>query len=72
MEVLPLHVFKDSFGPMMKLLDENDVKYQMREQRSGIAMASSQAIEIIVNASMWVSLASVVISFIRAKNNRSV
>lgn len=72
MEVLPLHVFKHSFNPIIKLLNEHDVKYQIREQRSGVAMASSGAIEIIVNASIWVSLASIIITFIRAKNNRSV
>ena len=72
MDVLPIHVFKDSFGPVLELLNQNDVEYQMREQRSGVGMASSGVIEIIVNASMWVSLATVIIAFIKAKNSREV
>jgi hypothetical protein len=72
MDVLPLHVFKDSFRPVLELLNENEVEYQMREQRSGAVMASSGVIEIIVNASIWVSLAAVIIAFIKAKNGREV
>ncbi|MFM4931328.1 hypothetical protein ACW5XA_13190 [Aeromonas dhakensis] len=72
MDTLPIHVFKDSFYPVLELLNENEIKYQIREQRSGTLMASSGVIEIIVNASIWVSLASVLIAFIKAKNNREV
>ena len=72
MDALPIHVFKDSFYPVLELLNENEIKYQIREQRSGTLMASSGVIEIIVNASIWVSLASVLIAFIKAKNNREV
>ena len=72
MDILPLHVFKDSFRPVLELLNENEIQYQMREQRSGVVMASSGVIEIIVNASIWVSLASVIIAFIKAKNSREV
>jgi hypothetical protein len=72
MEVLPIQVFKHSFGPMLTLLNDNDVNYQMREIRSGTVMASSEVIEVIVNASLWVSLASVIIAFIKAKNSREV
>lgn len=71
-EVLPINVFKHSFGPILELLNENDLSYQMREMRSGAIMASSSAIEVIVNASIWVSLASVLVTFIKAKNNREV
>ena len=70
---LPVHVFKNSFRPVLELLNENKVQYQMREQRSGVAMASSSGvIEIFVNASIWASLASVIIAFIKAKNSREV
>lgn len=72
MEVIPVHVFKHSFGPMLALLNDNEIKYQMREVRSGTIMASSGVIEVIVNASMWVSLASIIIAFIKAKNSREV
>ena len=72
MGVLPIHVSKNSSGPMIALLHEHDIKYQMREYRSGTVMASSGVIEVIVNASFWVSLASVIIAFIKAKNSREV
>ena len=72
MNVLPVNVFKDSFKPIIELLNKNKIEYQMREERSGIFMASSSVIEIIVNASLWVSLASVIIAFIKAKNGREV
>lgn len=72
MDFLPLHFFKESFGPILELLNDHDIKYQMNTNRSGAVMASSQVIEIVVNASIWVSLASVVITFIKAKNSREV
>ncbi len=73
MEILPIHVFKHSFGPMLTLLKDNDVKYQIRGGvRSGTVMASSEIIEVIVNASIWVSLAQVFIAFIKAKNSREI
>ena len=72
MDALPIHVFKDSFIQFLNCSTKNEIKYQIREQRSGTLMASSGVIEIIVNASIWVSLASVLIAFIKAKNNREV
>ena len=72
MTVLKINVFKNSFGPIIKLFNDHNLAYQMREQRSVVISGSSQIIEVIVNASVWVSLASVIITFIRAKNNRQV
>lgn len=72
MEVLLVNVFKDSFGAILELFNENEIKYQMREQRAGVVMASSGVIEVIINASLWVSLAAVIVAFIKAKNGREV
>ncbi|MDF2183119.1 hypothetical protein [Neptuniibacter sp. CAU 1671] len=72
MDVLPIHVFKHSFKPILNLLKENGIQYQMREIRAGEIIASAGVIEIILNATMWVSLASVIIAFIKAKNGREV
>ena len=72
MDVLPVHVFKSSFGPIVTLLNDNNVDYQMTAVRSDVVMASSGIIEVLVNASIWVSLASVIITFIKAKNGREV
>lgn len=63
---------KIAFIQFLNCSTKNEIKYQIREQRSGTLMASSGVIEIIVNASIWVSLASVLIAFIKAKNNREV
>jgi len=72
MEVLPVNVYKDSLNPILDLLNETNIEYQMRDECSGIVMASSGVIDVLVNASIWVSLASVVISYIKAKNGREV
>ncbi len=72
MEILPIHVFKHSVEPMITLLNDNHIDYQMRGYRSGTIMASSGVIEVILNAAIWVSLASVIRAFIKAKNNREI
>ncbi len=72
MEYLHVHVFKDSFGPMIELLNAHDVKYQMREQRSGAVMAASGVIEVLQSPAMWAALAAVVVAFIRSRNGRKV
>ncbi|OLO12733.1 hypothetical protein BTW10_04610 [Chromohalobacter japonicus] len=72
MSTLKIHVFKDSFRPVIELLDENGLSWSMREQRSGVVMGASGIIEVVLNASMWVSMAGVLIAFIKAKNGRKV
>ncbi|MDH0474471.1 hypothetical protein N7362_06515 [Aeromonas caviae] len=75
MTTLPAHVFKDSFRPFVELLNEHQVKYQMREMRSGVPMASSGVIEIvraIGAASMWAGLAAVFVAFIKSRSSRKV
>ncbi len=72
MEYLHVYVFKDSFGPMIELLNAHGVKYQIREQRSGEVMASSGVIEVLQSAAMWGALATVVVAFIKSRNGRKV
>ena len=75
METLPVHLFKDSFGPFLALLNEHQVKYQMREVRAGAPMASSGVIEIVQavgSAAMWGALATVVVAFIKSRRGRKV
>ena len=72
METLPIHVFKDSFGPLIALLNEHRIKYMMREVRSDVPLASSGVIEIVQSAAMWGALAGVVVAFIKARNGRKV
>jgi hypothetical protein len=75
METLPVHLFKDSFGPFLALLNEHQVKYQMRDVRAGVPMASSGVIEIIQaigNAAMWGALATVLVAFINSRRGRKV
>lgn len=72
MEHLHVHVFKDSFGPMIELLNAHGVKYQIREQRSGAVMAAAGVIEVLQSAAMWGALAAVVVAFIRGRNGRKV
>lgn len=72
METLVLHVFKDSFGPILELLNEHKVKYQMHMARAGTPMAASQAIELILHPAMWGALATIVVVFVKAKHGRKV
>lgn len=75
MTTLPAHVFKDSVRPFVELLNEHHVKYQMREMRAGVPMASSGVIEIVQAvgvASMWAGLATVLVAFIKSKSSRKV
>ncbi len=71
-ETLPIHVFKDSFKPIIELLNKNNVKYQMREHRAGVVMASSGVLEIVLSSVIWGALASVVVTFIKSYNGRKV
>lgn len=72
MSKIQIHTFKDSFGPTIELLNETGIKYQIDMNRSGTIMASSSIIEVIGNPAIWVSIASIIVAFIKAKNNRSV
>lgn len=72
MEALNIRVFKDSFGPITELLQKNDISWSMREQRSGVVMASSGVIQVLTTPELWGALAAVLIAFIKYKNGRSV
>ena len=72
MDRLPIYVFKNSFGSILKLLNENNVQYQMRETRSGVAYASSGVVEVLTSAAMWGALATIAVAFIRSKSGRKV
>ena len=74
-ETLALRLFKDSFGPVIALLNEHEVKYQMREVRSGVPLASPGVVEIVQavgNAAMWGALATVFVAFINSRRGRKV
>lgn len=70
-----MHVFKESFGPFVQLLNDHRVAYRMREVRTGVPMASSGVVEIVQavgNAAMWGALAAVVVAFINSRRGRKV
>ena len=72
MEILPIHVFKNSFGQIVELLNEHEIKYQIQQTRSGEIVASSGVLEIILSPAMWGALATVVVMFIKTKHGRKV
>ena len=72
METLSIHTFKESFGPIIELLNEHKVQYQMRQIRSGQIMNSSGVLEVILNPAMWGALATIVVMFIKSKHGRKV
>ena len=53
METLSVHLFRDSFGPFIALLNEHEVRYSMRQVRSGVPMASSEIVEILTSPAIW-------------------
>lgn len=71
-ETLPIHVFKDSFGPILKLFNEHNIKYQMRQTRSNVIMASSEVLEIVLSPAMWGALATILVVFIKAGHGRKI
>ena len=75
METLPVHLFKESFGEILELLNEHDVKYRMREVRMNVPIASGATLEIIQavgNVAMWGSLATVIVAYIKSRRGRKV
>lgn len=75
MTTLQVHLFKASFGPLVQLLNEHELTYQLREVRSGAVTASGGTLEIayvVGNAAFWASLATVVVAFINSRRSRKV
>ena len=75
METLPLHLFKESLSEILGLLNEHDVRYQMREVRMNVPVASGGTLEIIQavgNVAMWGSLATVLVTYIKSRRGRKV
>ncbi|QNP40206.1 effector-associated constant component EACC1 [Lysobacter solisilvae (ex Woo and Kim 2020)] len=75
MTTLQAHVFRNSFGPFVKLLNEHNVRYEMRETRAGVPMASAGIVEIVQAvgaASMWGGLAAVLVAYIKSRSGRKV
>lgn len=71
----PVHLFKDSFGPFVALLNEHQLKYQMRQTRAGVQAGPSGVLEIVQavgSAAMWGALATVVVAFINSRRGRKV
>jgi hypothetical protein len=72
METLPIHVFRESFGPIVQLLNEYHVRYSMQQTRSGVPMNSTQVIELLQSAALWSALAAVVVAFIKGRSSRKI
>lgn len=75
MNTLPVHLFRSSFGPFLDLLNEHGLKYQMREVRAGVPMASGGTLEVIKaigDATFWPAVAAVVVAFINRRSGRKV
>ena len=75
MQTLAVHLFKESFGPFVELLNEHAISYQMRQVRSGAIVATASTLEIayaVGNVAMWSSLAAVLVAFINRRRGRKV
>jgi hypothetical protein len=73
MDFISLNVFKNSFGPMIALMNEYDIEYQIQEKRAGVVtMAADGVIEVLKTPALWGALAAVIVAYIRTKNGRKV
>ena len=72
METLQVHLFKDSFGPFLKLLNENEVPYKIHSQRSLEPMACAEILEILKSDGLWGGLATVIVAFLKYRNSRKI
>ena len=75
MQVLRVHLFKDSSEPFVGLLREHQVRYRTPDMPSGVPMASATVVEIVQavgDATMWGGLAAVVVAFINSRRGRKV
>jgi len=72
MESIQVHLFKDSFGPFLILLNENEVPYKMHSKRSLEPMASAEVLEILKSDGLWGGLAAVIVAFLKYRNTRKV
>ena len=72
-DTLPVHLFKDSFGPFLALLTEKKMAYTIREQRAGVPIAGASGIlELVLSPAMWGALALVICAFLKNKRSRKV
>jgi len=75
MDSIRVHVFRDSYDPFTQLLDQNNIKYYGVALNSSGPMNAGEMLEIVKtvgNATLWPSLASVIVAFIRARKSRKV
>lgn len=75
-DTISLHVFKSSFKPLLTLLSEHNISYEMREVRAGVPMASGGTLKIVKavveNKDFWLALAGVLIAYVHASHDRKV
>lgn len=72
---LRVNVFRASEEPFMRLLDEKGIKYYCVSLNSYAPANLGEVLEIVKavgNASIWASLAAVIVAFIRSKKSRKV
>lgn len=72
MSVLTIHVFKDSYAAIAELLDSEEIAWSARKKQQGVITASSEVLEIVLNAGVWGAIATVLIKFIKARHGRRV
>ena len=72
---LRVNVFRDSEEPFIRLLDEKGIKYYCVSLNSYGPVNTGEILEIVKavgNASIWASLATVIVAFIRARKSRKI
>jgi hypothetical protein len=72
METIKIYVFKESIQTVTELLSKEGLAWSSRHQPNGVIMNSAEILNVVVNATAWVSIATVLVTFIKAKHGRKV
>jgi hypothetical protein len=72
MSSLAIHVFKESFGPFLQLLNDHKVRYTMEGTRSGTFMSASAIFEILLSPGVLASLSAIIIAYLKYRPTRRV
>lgn len=72
METIKVCVFKESIQPISDLLNKEGLVWSRRSYPNGVIINSSEILDVVLNGAAWVSLATVLDAFIKAKHGRKI
>lgn len=68
METIKISVFKESIQPISFLLNKEGLVWTKRSYPNGVIINSSEILDVVINGAAWASVATVLVTFIKAKH----